>query len=388
MKRIIYLLLFLAIGGTATAQTISVPDVEVLQGETASYSLNINVDREYDSFQCNVQFPATGFSIPAKPNTTVNPLWVGGIFGQSTAMDNGVYRLGGMGTTLIPSGDIEIGTVAFTVGADTPVGEYDVTITNFEFIRKGVGYPANDVTFKVKVVSVVTLDENSTEAPAAANGVDVLVKRTIAANEWGTICLPFAMSAEQVTAAFGDDVKLCDFTGYTTSEDAGGDIVGITVNFENATAIDANRPYIIKVSSPVTQFEVNGVDIAPETEPMINLGTARKPKAFIGTYVAQTTVPELCLFLSGGKFYYSKGLTKMKGYRAYFDFFDVLTEVENAAGAKIGFNIDGETTGIDNTQLSTVNSNDGWYTLDGIKLNGEPKKKGIYIKDGRKVVVK
>ena len=256
-------------------------------------------------------------------------------------------------------------------------------------------YPA-DMSFSIVVGDRVILDETSTTVPAAADGVDVLVKRTIAANEWGTICLPFAMSAEQVTAAFGDDVKLCDFTGHDYEEAANGDITSITMNFEAVTplAIEANHPYIIKVSNPVTQFEVNNVDIVPETEPCIEFDNGKTGRnrvvysGFYGTYQANTPVEEFCLFLSGGNFYYSKGLTKMKAFRGFFWTQEILSKVENAAGAKIGFNIDGETTGIDNSQLSTVNSNDGWYTLDGIKLNGEPKKKGIYIKDGRKVVVK
>ncbi|MBR1468938.1 MAG: homoserine O-succinyltransferase, partial [Prevotella sp.] len=37
---------------------------------------------------------------------------------------------------------------------------------------------------------------------------------------------------------------------------------------------------------------------------------------------------------------------------------------------------------IDNSQ-STI---DNWYSLDGKKLNGEPTKKGVYIRNGRKVV--
>ncbi len=31
---------------------------------------------------------------------------------------------------------------------------------------------------------------------------------------------------------------------------------------------------------------------------------------------------------------------------------------------------------------------DSWYSLDGRKLNGEPKTKGIYIKNGKKTVIK
>lgn len=54
--------------------------------------------------------------------------------------------------------------------------------------------------------------------PEAAEGVNVRVKRTIKANEWSTLVLPFAMTAEQVKSAFGNDVQLADFTGVETEE--------------------------------------------------------------------------------------------------------------------------------------------------------------------------
>ena len=43
-------------------------------------------------------------------------------------------------------------------------------------------------------------------------------------------------------------------------------------------------------------------------------------------------------------------------------------------------------TSIDNGQLTIDNSDGDWYSIDGVKLNGEPKKKGIYIRNGKKVV--
>ena len=45
----------------------------------------------------------------------------------------------------------------------------------------------------------------------------------------------------------------------------------------------------------------------------------------------------------------------------------------------------GETTAIDNSQFTIDISADSWYTIDGVKLNGEPTKKGIYIYKGKKV---
>lgn len=46
------------------------------------------------------------------------------------------------------------------------------------------------------------------------------------------------------------------------------------------------------------------------------------------------------------------------------------------------------TTGINNTRMPTNLRNDNWYDLSGRKLNGMPTRPGIYINNGRKIVVK
>ena len=49
----------------------------------------------------------------------------------------------------------------------------------------------------------------------------------------------------------------------------------------------------------------------------------------------------------------------------------------------------GETTAIGTLDTTTGEiSFDGWYTLDGVKMNGKPTKKGIYINNGKKVAIK
>ncbi|KWW26630.1 MAG: Uncharacterized protein AUK63_2566, partial [bacterium P3] len=56
------------------------------------------------------------------------------------------------------------------------------------------------------------------------------------------------------------------------------------------------------------------------------------------------------------------------------------------------FNIDfgdDETTGIISTTNDTNDTNsDAWYSLDGVRLNGKPSAKGVYINNGKKVVIK
>jgi len=48
----------------------------------------------------------------------------------------------------------------------------------------------------------------------------------------------------------------------------------------------------------------------------------------------------------------------------------------------------GETTGINDVQLSNNQFNEVWYALDGQKFNKKPTRKGIYLQNGKKVVIK
>ncbi len=243
------------------------------------------------------------------------------------------------------------------------------------------------ITFDVDIVDYIVLDENSLVAPvssAAANKVKV--KRTINANEWSTICLPFAMTADQIQTAFGDDVtvELADAVSYETTEDDDDNIESITINFNNVSplAIEANHPYIIRVNSAITSFDVDGVVLNPATSVSGRRKRIGSSSYFIGNYENQTEVPEFSLFLNGNKFWYSTGLTKIKAFRAYFTLRDVLTEVEGA-GARISMSFE-EATGISNVNVNPNSNN--YYDMQGRRV--ETPGKGLYIRNGKKAVVK
>lgn len=232
------------------------------------------------------------------------------------------------------------------------------------------------------------LDETSTVAPVTENGVNVRVKRSIKADSWSTICLPFAISAEKLTAAFGEGVQVKDFSSWSSTMDGTtGNIVGITIGFSSVTAMEANHPYLIKVTNAITAengFTVDDVDIVPEDEPTKQVGTNNANRGlFIGTYVANTTVPENDLFISNDRFYYSNGSTKMKAFRGYFELADVLTSVEGAASRIM---ISDETTGIADVRSEMSEGKDLYYSIAGQKV--ENPQKGLYIKNGKKVIIK
>ena len=276
------------------------------------------------------------------------------------------------------------------------VGTYVVTLSDAYFAYGTIAEShrdyVDDISFKVNVVAAhtVILDETSLLPPVAANGVVAVVNRTINADELSTIVLPFEMAGSQVHAAFGDDVELFDFAGYDAESDVDGNIVAITINFITLNAddgIQANHPYAIRVKHDVTSFTVEGVDITPADNPTVAAvkRTNKRWSELIGTYTADTTVPSTDIFLSENKFWYSVGLTKMKAFRAYFEFYDVITEVEDAYSIKMRFDSDG-----DASSISAVNASAGIRTETTYDMNGRRQsgiQRGINIVDGKKVYV-
>ena len=290
--------------------------------------------------------------------------------------------------------DGEVARITIVVPEEFEIGDYTVAIKDAIISDAGaVKTNLEDVETVLTVgESYIVLDENSTTLPEESDGdVQIKVKRTIKADSWSTICLPFAMTEEQVYEAFGEDVQLAEFMEYESDDES----TVVNVIFESALLAEdgffANYPYIIKTSKDVTEFIVTST-IEPDEENAIaeftNGRTGSRKEVygtFYGTLTAGGKVPNNCLFLNGGKLWYSKGNSGIKAFRGYFDFVDLLAGVEEDASANMRIVLRDETTGVE-TVVNEVT--DGvWYTLQGVRVS-EPTSKGIYIKDGKKVYVK
>jgi len=399
MKKILFsIMALLAIAGTSRAQTnaFSVADIELPKNYEAALTVNFQFDAAdtYTGYSFNLQLPEELEFVMAEGTDVACTMGSCHDASHSVTanLSEGLVKVAGLSLSSKPlkgtSGVLLTFTIkpkaAVTVGQKFTGTIKDILLVPVEGAKQNLAESNFTVTIGEDAELRTILDETSTTAPAAATGVDVRVKRTLTANQWNTICLPFAMSEAQCKAAFGDDVELADFTSWSSEEDGEGDIVAINVGFTPVTAIEANHPYIIKVSSAITSFTADAVNIDPEEEPSVQVGKKKAEKGFLtGTYVANFTVPEDNLFLSGGKFWYSKGLTKMKAFRAYFEFADVLASVEGSS-APVFISFDGGTTGINNVK-QTVGDNK-YYNLSGQQV--ENPGKGLYIQNGKKVIIK
>ena len=235
-----------------------------------------------------------------------------------------------------------------------------------------------------QIGSLYALDGSSSSVEADvitpyANSVEnfCLTGRTFSSSNWNTLCLPFAMTAKQITATFGAD---CLIYECTTSEESGGTT---TFTFVATTAITAGKAYLIKPAADVENPVFADVTITATTP------TSASGNAFVGTFSPTDLATDGSqLFLGAENMLYkpASGKNTMNGFRAYFQL----------ASAKVKaaiLNFDNETRITETTEKTETK--EGLFDLSGRKvvdgqwsMVNERLPKGLYIVNGRKVLVK
>lgn len=264
----------------------------------------------------------------------------------------------------------------------------DVTISDGTF-----SMPAKDITVSALWTKNVMEMSDATDIYSfvAANTDNVydltLANRTLYRDgDWNTICLPF----DQTIAGSVLD-------GAEARELASASINGSTLNLnfsEPVSKLTAGKPYIIKwakgsdISNPVfTGVTVSDANNDFESE------AGDVPVRFVGTYEKKVFNDEdkTVLFLGANNHLYypdGKGTTTIGACRAYFKIGDDNNTFNARQLTGFNLNTDSETTSIATDLIVLGDESAAWYSLDGRKLSQKPTEKGVYIVNGRKVVIK
>ena len=239
--------------------------------------------------------------------------------------------------------------------------------------------PAYDV--EVTTELWYKLEEDADNSALAAK-TNVFLKRTIKTGVWNSFCAPFAIA--DPASVFGEDVQVKQLTNATLN---GGTL---TLTFSDAASIAAATPYLIKLKDGASDvnLEADGKEFAGVTQNYTPVNVEFNNISFKPTLVPaaisdqSTEANKTILFLNAaGALTWPKSAGTIKAFRAYFD-------LNGTAGARefvldLG---DGETTSIQLVENTDLTNGTNIYDLQGRKV-AQPTK-GLYIQDGKKIIIK
>ena len=240
------------------------------------------------------------------------------------------------------------------------------------------------VTVEVPKAKNYTLDETKTKNVIETyENANVTLQRTLSKDYWNTFCVPFALDAEQVAQYFGEGTQLRTYEGNCNDN---------IVYFATVDNIEAGKPYIMKPGNTVVTnptFEgvsmvATGLDENGNPQAVGDASTVQM-KGIYNQIELKTDKTEL--FLGDNDLFYYPiddiDARTIGGLRAYF-IVPQGTDIK-----KLRANLDGTPTSL-GTIFDTEESNAPVYNLQGQCVGNSLRalKSGIYIQNGKKVVVK
>lgn len=217
----------------------------------------------------------------------------------------------------------------------------------------------------------------NTESPfaiAASTGSKVSYDRNFTMNQPCTVCLPFALTAEEL-ANVGK--------AYTLSA-----VSGSKATFTPVEAIEAYKPYLLIPSADGKLLEEIAAtkdiaDVPDEAKTSVSGGYS-----FVGTLQAETSVKKDGMEVYGfsaseGKFVHASDKASIDAFRAYISV--PSTALSTAASRSIDLDFGG-TTGINEIQNAQSSSAQATYDVAGKRVGKNYK--GVVVSNGKKMIQK
>ena len=216
----------------------------------------------------------------------------------------------------------------------------------------------------------VAMDEAvAFSALADIEGANVTMTRNTKVG-YNTVALPFDLTAAQVEEFFGEGAEVYEYS------DGGADADNVEVDFSYKAeyTIEANVPVLVKATKAVSEITANNVTV--------KTGEAKVEGTyldFVGNYSGQVKIAEGDWFIGNDAVYQSTGDTNIKGFRAYL-------KTKSAEVKGIQLFIDGVATSINEINGIEKAENGAIFNIAGQRVS--KAQKGLYIMNGKKVIVK
>lgn len=381
-----------------TTITVSYTGSEVYESATTSYELNVinsesNYDRKLIEFVAGTDkgkeggLPTLFTKAESLTKDVVN------LHATTTTLASNPYHFAGGSTSKISVTKGNIVKIEF-YGSNltrlncTSEGTFDkqsniacwlgsAKEVSFNNTQTQINYAdVTNIRVYVEYPNVKTFEYNENEANniEAWEISDITLNRTLVADKWNTLCVPFAISEEEIKANFGEGTLVEKFEA----------VNGNTVNFADATSIEAGVPYLIKPTFAGTTYTFYGKEVSADT-PKVEGKDVTFKGIYSPTDITNNGTVKAAGVTEGGKVLFVNAGSQTKAFRCFF----TISDNASITPAMLKISIKGVETAINSIVMDNSNATDNAvYNLQGQRVNGNSLTKGIYIKNGKKFAVK
>ena len=268
---------------------------------------------------------------------------------------------------------------------------------------------STDGKFYVEELNLTDATAINTQAKFTVKNLQYSRQLTEGQTGYVTLCLPFDIKAAEVAGA-EKCYPLGDMMIHMPTEDAS--VLKFVLMLDEQSDIKAGTPMVVelaaenaaqKLVATAQNVEYNASFFAAPTAKSLTLRDWDGKSGMMpichdltsasigGVYTATTLEPGSYSLGKGGKFGIHEG--ELSPYRVYLNIQTSQSAPSRAMMFSIGLPDDSSTTGIriinmaDGMQAGSSVKSAAIYTLEGQRVNGTPRK-GIYIKNGKKFIVK
>jgi len=254
---------------------------------------------------------------------------------------------------------------------------------------------ANTQIRLIDVCSTRTIEDGTAySTPAYVN--ELTYKRTFSNTNWQALYVPFQMSYSDWKDEF--EVGLInDVNQYDTNDDGAYDVTEIELLKLKGGTIKPNTPYFIRAKKAGDKvITLSNVSLSSSDDESIECSSTQMKYTFTGTYsgVSGSEMYSKGYYaLAGGNLSKpessSVSLKPMRWYMNIESKGSLLVNTNTASNVRvrvIGEDLD-DATAIADVEVK-ANEKATTYTLDGRPANGDNLKPGMYIKNGKKIMIR
>ncbi len=227
----------------------------------------------------------------------------------------------------------------------------------------------------------------------------ITYSRDFTNTNWQSLYVPFSIPVDSLKAHGLQVAELNDTHQWDFNGDGVADSTRVEFFTLTSGSTEANYPYLIRATEPTTlSLTLKDIEVKAAEENSIECSSTKQKFTFVGTYTGVSGADmynnNYYGMSGGGLKRVSNNTVSLKPQRWYMKIENKNGSPVNYFAPSIRFTVDGideeeeETSAIVDMCTESRNCHKAFYSLEGIRQHTAPTQRGMYVHQGKKLIIR